>query len=102
MASRIIYMDGVATAHLRDDGSLRIEVEATSLVNHIEQSLARIPAAIRRAVPAVEQRALELDGRPVNVPSGARMRSVAAEAPEREANPADFGLGSVSSAGRAS
>jgi len=52
MKSKVIFMDGIATAHLRDDKSVRIELMAGAHSNSMESSLARIPAAIRRALPA--------------------------------------------------
>ena len=49
MSSKIIFMDGVATAHLRSDGSIRIELAAGMHSGSIQSALARIPAAIDRA-----------------------------------------------------
>jgi len=49
MASKVIYMDSVATAHLRDDGSIRIEVGAGMHSGSIQSTFSRIPAAIDRA-----------------------------------------------------
>ena len=48
MASKVIYMDGVATAHLRADGSVRIELAAGNGRNDLGNSLVGVMQAFER------------------------------------------------------
>ena len=52
MSSKIIFMDGVATAHLRSDGSIRIELNGEISSPVIWDSLFGVMSAIRRSRPS--------------------------------------------------
>ena len=52
MSSKIIFMDGVATARLRDDGSIRIELDGEVSSPVIWDSLFGVMSAIRRSRPS--------------------------------------------------
>jgi len=86
MASKVIYMDGVATAHLRADGSVRIELAAGVHPGSIESSLARVPTAIRRASPA---RLVPPQGEPLSGPRLAAAPEIELEGRSTPAGAAD-------------